>query len=61
MSATDSKEQTRQFTARIPVDLLDALEQVAAQNDRTPSGELRRALRHWLSNGNNDAAKKAAA
>lgn len=34
-----------QLSVRVPVDLVDALEQVAAEAERTLSGEVRRILR----------------
>jgi hypothetical protein len=43
----DSKDQV-QISARMPADLVSALEQRAEKEDRTLSAELRRAIRHYL-------------
>jgi predicted transcriptional regulator len=47
MTPTDEGTTGRQVTLRMPLDLWDALERLAEEAERTPSAEIRLALKNW--------------
>lgn len=58
MKTKPKKDETVQYGLRLPVDLRDALEKIAADQERTLSQEIIFRLRRSLLQDDSDAAQK---